>query len=173
MYERIKYLRKKVLSLTQDDFSKKINMSRSNFASIEINKVNLTERVINDICDKFGISKHWLRTGEGDMYMQTDDSIVEKLAIEYNLSEKQKKIIATFAAMDEKKREVLAEAFFEFVDALTSSPESSATIAVRPAVADNKVSREQAHAILDAQFDDVEKGTTSSAFIAGNGSKMA
>lgn len=64
---RVKKLRKS-LNLTQNEFADKINMSRSNFGSIETGRVNLTDRVINDICKAFSVNKSWLISGEGEMY---------------------------------------------------------------------------------------------------------
>ena len=64
---RVKYLRKDVLKINQDDFSKKIGLSRSNIANIETGRVKLTDRTISDICREFNINEHWLRTGKGEM----------------------------------------------------------------------------------------------------------
>lgn len=54
--ERIKYLRKSILNLTQDKFSEKIGLSRSNIANIEVSRIKITDRTINDICRVFGIN---------------------------------------------------------------------------------------------------------------------
>lgn len=64
---RVKYLRKDVLKINQDDFSKKIGLSRSNIANIETGRVKITDRTISDICREFNINEHWLRTGKGEM----------------------------------------------------------------------------------------------------------
>ena len=48
----IRILRKD-LDLTQAEFTKKLNISRSNLAAIETERVALTERTINDICRKY------------------------------------------------------------------------------------------------------------------------
>lgn len=66
VYERIRYLRKEVLHLTQEDFSTSIKVSRSNLGSIEIGRVNVTDRVLSDICDKYDVNRDWLLIGEGD-----------------------------------------------------------------------------------------------------------
>lgn len=73
MNERIKEIRNR-LDMTQQEFSKKLNMSRSNLCSIEAGRVNLTSRTINDICEKFHINEHWLKTGEGEMFNIIDEN---------------------------------------------------------------------------------------------------
>ncbi|MCI8409624.1 MAG: helix-turn-helix transcriptional regulator [Lachnospiraceae bacterium] len=72
IYERVKYLRKEILNMTQDDFSKKIKISRSNLGSIETARVNITDRVICDICNAFSVNEDWLRNGGND-----DDIFIE------------------------------------------------------------------------------------------------
>ena len=67
MFVRIKQLRKQQ-NLTQDEFAKRINISRANLGSIEIGRTGVTDRVIADICREFKVSENWLREGIGEMY---------------------------------------------------------------------------------------------------------
>ena len=39
---------------------------------IEIGQREPSERTIDDICRVFGVSKLWLKTGEGEMYVKRD-----------------------------------------------------------------------------------------------------
>lgn len=72
--ERMKYLRKDLLNLTQEEFSKKINISRSNYANIEKGSVNLTERVISDICRAFMVNHDWIMTGQEPIFTHGNSS---------------------------------------------------------------------------------------------------
>lgn len=63
--ERIRYLRKDILKLTQQNFSSEIDISRSNLGNIETGEVAVTERVIVSICRAFEVNEAWLKTGEG------------------------------------------------------------------------------------------------------------
>lgn len=67
--ERLKKLRK-ALGLTQQEFSDKLKVSRSNIATYEVGKNNPAEAVINLICREFNVSETWLRTGEGEMFVE-------------------------------------------------------------------------------------------------------
>lgn len=169
MRDRLKVLRKS-LKLSQAKFGEKLGVSRDAINDIENGRAEIKPLMVNHVCLVFGISENWLQTGEGEMHVQTDSALIEELATEYKMSEKQKKIIATFAAMDEKKREVLAEAFFEFVDALASSSEVSATIATRPAANDTKLTVEQKRHIVMNELPNEEKGQISSVSTTSNGS---
>lgn len=78
-YERIKYLRKKVLNMSQNEFSRQINISRSNLGNIETNKVNLTERVLTDICRTFQVNRAWIMDGTEPMFDEASSALDEKL----------------------------------------------------------------------------------------------
>lgn len=75
IYERIKYIRKSKLGLTQDEFSSKINISRANLASIEVGRISVTDRVIADICREFLVNETWLRFGEGDPFDEPSEEV--------------------------------------------------------------------------------------------------
>ena len=67
MNERIKQLRKEVLSLSQKDFADKLNLSENFVWMIEKGNRVPSERTISDICRIFGIQEDWLRHGIGSM----------------------------------------------------------------------------------------------------------
>lgn len=169
MNERIKIIRKH-FSLNQKDFAKKLGITQAGVSWMEQSDKTVSDQNIRLICTLFNISETWLRTGEGEMFLGTDESLIDSLATEYNLNEKQKKIVAAFVSMDDKKRETLAEAFFEFIDAVSTSSEIAATIATRPAANDVKLTRAQKELLMQKQLDEEEKGLTSSASITINGS---
>ena len=69
--ERIKQVRK-AAGLTQGEFAEQISLSRNYIAMIEIGQREPSERTIDDICRVFGVSKLWLKTGKGEMYVKRD-----------------------------------------------------------------------------------------------------
>ena len=69
MNTRIKYLRKDVLKMTQDDFSSRIGLSRNFIAQIETGAKTPSDRTVNDICREFNVNEEWLRTGKGEMFI--------------------------------------------------------------------------------------------------------
>lgn len=168
--ERILALRtSKTINLNQENFGSRINLSKFAISGFENGKRQVTDRTITDICREFNVNEVWLRTGEGEMFVGTDDSLIDGLAAEYNMSEKQKKIIAAFAAMNDKKREILAEAFFEFIDLVSASPEIAATVPARPAANDGRLTRAQKEELMKQQLD-LEEKMAASASTTTNGS---
>lgn len=70
--KRIKDLRENYLNLSQDDFAKSLNLQRNTISLIENGKRNPSDRTLLDICRQFSINEIWLRTGEGDMFVELD-----------------------------------------------------------------------------------------------------
>lgn len=62
--------------LTQEEFAKRIGVSRSNIANLELGNVEPTKLLINCISLTFDIKKDWLSNDEANdlqMYNQHDD----------------------------------------------------------------------------------------------------
>jgi transcriptional regulator with XRE-family HTH domain len=68
--ERIKTVRK-TLNLSQIIFSKGIYLSNGYYADIELGNKKANDRIIELISTKYGVNRHWLETGEGNMFDKT------------------------------------------------------------------------------------------------------
>ena len=76
--ERIKEIRKS-LNLTLEKFGEKIGVTKTAISRIENGINNLTEQLIKSICREFGVDYIWLTTGEGEMFVDSDDDFMEKI----------------------------------------------------------------------------------------------
>lgn len=68
MNERIRSLIK-ALKIKQAEFAQRIGVSRPFVSELCSGAKNPSDRTIADICREFGVNEHWLRTGEGDMFV--------------------------------------------------------------------------------------------------------
>ena len=75
--ERIKKLRQ-ALNLSQDEFGKRLGVTRGAITNIELNKVEPKPLFVDLICREFNASENWIRTGEGEMFVEKTES--EELA---------------------------------------------------------------------------------------------
>lgn len=111
IHERIKYLRKDILKLTQQEFSDSLKISRSNMGNIEIGRIAVTDRVICDICEKFNINEEWLRIGNGSMYIELSKEEYIAAFISSILKNKEdsfkKRYVAMLSKLDEDGWEAL------------------------------------------------------------------
>lgn len=112
MNERIKQLRK-ALGKTQDDFAKKIGLSRNFIAQVEIGTKIPSERTIVDICREFNVNEDWLRTGDGEMFIQLsrDEQIEEFVGtlLKDEDDSFKRRMISGLAALDETGWQVLED----------------------------------------------------------------
>lgn len=110
MKERLKKLRK-TLDLTQQEFADKIGSARNNIAGYETGRRNPSAAAISLICTKFNVNEEWLRTGNGEMFIElTRDEQIERFVGDALKSEDdsfKKKFISMLAALDESDWEVL------------------------------------------------------------------
>ncbi|MBR2214869.1 MAG: helix-turn-helix transcriptional regulator [Selenomonadaceae bacterium] len=105
MKERIKKLRQDA-SLTQQQFSERLHVSRNNIAGYETGIRVPSEAVISLICREFHVKEAWLRTGEGDMYEPESEDISSLLE---GLGEVDIEIIKIFAQLPPEHRKVLRD----------------------------------------------------------------
>lgn len=110
--ERIRYLRKTELNMTQQAFATRIKLSRSNMGNIETGEVSVTDRVILSICEEFGVNESWLRNEEGKIF--TDKSREEEIAeimaetLKADLNINSQRIMKSLSKLNEKELEAIA-----------------------------------------------------------------
>lgn len=76
--DRIKEVRKS-LGLTLDKFGERIGLKKSAVSLIENGKNSVTDANIKAICREFGVDYIWLTTGDGEMFVETDDDFIERI----------------------------------------------------------------------------------------------
>lgn len=110
MKERLKKLRK-TLDLTQQEFADKLKVPRNTIGGYEVGKSNPSDAAVNNICNIFNVNEEWLRTGNGEMFIElTRDEQIENFVGDVLKSEEdsfKKKFISMLSALDESDWEVL------------------------------------------------------------------
>lgn len=101
--ERIKVLRKEK-NLSMEDFGSVIGMGKSAVSRIENGVNGTTDQTIRSICREFGVNERWLRTGEGEMFEQTRETVLDRLAAEYSLDKEQVSVIENFLDLSPQER---------------------------------------------------------------------
>lgn len=67
MNKRIREVRRDA-HLTQEEFAQKVGLTKNYISLIETGERNIGDRAAEDICEIFGVSYEWLKTGNGDKY---------------------------------------------------------------------------------------------------------
>lgn len=76
--ERIREVRK-ALGLTLEKFGEKIGMKKNSVSQLENGKNSVTEQVVKAICREYNVDYMWLTTGDGEMFIDTDDDFIERI----------------------------------------------------------------------------------------------
>ena len=69
MNRRIAMARKE-RNVKQDDLAKQCGLTKNFISLIENGKREPSDRTINDICRILNVNEEWLRTGEGEMFIE-------------------------------------------------------------------------------------------------------
>ena len=76
--ERVKEVRK-TLGLTLEKFGDRLGIKQAAVSKIEKGENSLTDANIKAICREFSVDYMWLTTGEGEMFVETDDDFFERI----------------------------------------------------------------------------------------------
>lgn len=76
--ERIKDVRNS-LGLTLGKFGEKLGVTKTAISRIEKGERSLTEQMTKSICREFSVDYMWLTTGEGEMFVESDDDFFERI----------------------------------------------------------------------------------------------
>ena len=119
MNDRIKKLRQ-ALGLSQDEFGRRLGVTRGAVTNIELNKVEPKPLFVDLICREFNVSEEWLRTGAGDMFQpkSRNEELFEFAAkvAEGDPGSIQAQLLTVMARLTDEQWEVLAQVAREFVE---------------------------------------------------------
>ena len=108
--ERVREIRK-AKGLTLDKFGDKVGVTKQTVSRIENGINNLTDQMFLSICREFAVNEQWLRTGEGEMFIeQTRDEEIEQFIGDLLRDEEdnfKKRLVSVLAALDEDEWETL------------------------------------------------------------------
>lgn len=76
--ERVREIRKS-LNLTMEKFGERIGIKKAAVSKIEKGENTLTDANIKSICREFSVDYIWLTTGEGEMFVESDDDFIERI----------------------------------------------------------------------------------------------
>ena len=118
--ERIKAVRK-ASGLNQANFGTKIGIGMSAVSLLESGTNNPSDQTLKLICSEFGINRHWLETGKGDMIDPRVMSDMELLTRTMEGQSEAKKRLVRFAATMPPD---LAQAFCDYLDQYTKKSQA-------------------------------------------------
>lgn len=113
--DRVKELRQ-ALKMTQTEFGEKLGVSKGVIVNLELSRVEVKELMINLICRTFKVNTLWLEKGEGEMFTDVSDILIDEIADEFQLSPKVKKTVANYLKLPPDEQEKVIELLHKILD---------------------------------------------------------
>lgn len=111
--ERFKEIRLN-LNKTQADFGEQCGLGRAVIANIENNRS--PGNTFKVVVDNFGVNEKWLINGTGDMFLETKEQYIDRLAERYGLDDFMKKVITAYSELSDDKREIVKSFIAKLTD---------------------------------------------------------
>lgn len=114
--ERIKEIRK-TLGLTLEKFGDRLGVTKTTISRLETGVNNVTEQMAKSVCREFNVDYVWLTVGDGEMFLESDDDIIETIdRIMVGENEFHKNLFKTFARLDEDELLALEHVIDKFIE---------------------------------------------------------
>lgn len=101
--ERLLTIRKS-RNLNQEDFGKRIGVTRSAVCNYENGTRPISDQVILAVCREFGVSETWMRYEVGSMNIPPKDGVIDQLIAEYECSKFEGDFLKAYFQMTEDER---------------------------------------------------------------------
>ena len=111
--ERVREIRK-ALNLTLEKFGEKVGAKKNTMSAIETGRNALTEQMSKSICREFNVNYDYLVNGEGDMFSNLPQTILDDLCVQYDLDALDRLIVEMYIDLPSQDREVIKKMMKEF-----------------------------------------------------------
>lgn len=156
---RIKKVRRE-LELTQTEFASRLGLTQNTVTRYETGDRNPSTAVLSLIVKAYGVNEEWLRTGEGEMFIAAPSGVLNALAQEYGLRQKDYVLIEKLVKMSPAERDGIFRFMQDVVDgARGCGADPDSPVFPGGSVPPQEMSPEQLHAELDRQLSDQEGQT--------------
>lgn len=106
--ERVNEVRKS-LGLTLEKFGEKLGVTKTTISRIEKGVNNLTDQMAISICREYNVNYDYLMYGEGEMFDDLPQTIVDELCAQYDLNDFDKALVEMYVFLPAGSRERIKE----------------------------------------------------------------
>ena len=143
--DRVKMLRKEKLRQTMEKFGERLGVKKSAISDIENGRNNLTDQMCKSICREFNVNEQWLRTGEGEMFLQSDpDEEYKKAAEKLSDDEFIRSILVQYFKLSPEHRKLLRDFAYSITENEEKQDDSAAEIDAKVQAYREQLEREAA-----------------------------
>lgn len=106
--ERVNEIRK-ALNLTLEAFGEKLGVTKVAISNIEKGNRSLTDQMATGICRTYNVNYDYLMDGEGEMFSNLPQTILDELCAQYECDDLDRSLIQEYLKLDAAKRKVLKD----------------------------------------------------------------
>ena len=106
--ERVNEIRKE-LNLTLEKFGEKLGVTKVAISNIEKGNRNLTDQMAKSICREYNVNYDWLIYGEGEMFDNLPQTIVDELCVQFDLNDFDRALVEMYVSLPAGSRERIKE----------------------------------------------------------------
>lgn len=114
------YAIRKDQKMNQEEFGKRIGVTRSAVCNYEGWTRPIGEQIILAVCREFSVSETWMREGLGNPYNAKRDGIIEQLIDEYECSKFEGDFLKAYFQMSADERAKYVECMYRLFEPLMS-----------------------------------------------------
>lgn len=104
--ERVREIRK-TLNLTLEKFGDKLGIKKGAVSAIETNRNSLTDQTALLICREYNVNYDYLMNGEGEMFSDLPETIIDELCKQYDCDDLDRILIEEYLKLSSDDRNVL------------------------------------------------------------------
>lgn len=113
--ERIREIRKE-LNLTLEKFGERLGVGRGAISAIELGNRNLTDQMARAICREYNVSYDYLINGEGEMFDDLPQTVLDELCTQYDLSDFDRMLVEMYVELPKELREQAENCINKFLE---------------------------------------------------------
>ena len=132
-------------NLKRVEFARVLNINQSYVTQLIKGRNQPSDRLIEDICQKYNINEEWLKTGEGEMRRATSPLFLR----DSSLDATDREIIESYIRMTPTQRQFIKDWIRSIADTMSATTTESATQPSKPAA-------NQQHTMTDEGDDEIE-----------------
>ncbi len=112
----------KALNMKKVHFAERLKIDQSYVTQLTNGRRSPSERLISTICREFNVDENWLRTGEGEMFLETPDTAMGQLAKELGLDEFMQGVVSEYLKLNEEQRTVVRNFVYKIAEQPIKEP---------------------------------------------------
>ena len=102
--ERVRAIRKK-LGLTLEIFGEKLGVKKNTISQIENGRNALSEQMAKSICREYNVNYDYLIYGDGEMFGNLPQTILDELCLQYDLDDLDREIVELYISLPDEERQ--------------------------------------------------------------------